>query len=185
VEAGTLTALRSSRVLAVGTGVRIVVSPVIMALLLNHSYTAAAILFLVAAATDWVDGRLARAWNVTTKLGSFLDTTADKLLVTTALVGLVAVDRASPWVVLVIIAREFTILGLRAAVEAGGRHLETSMLGKWKATVQFVAVALAMLRPDVIIAGAYLDQWAMVIAAIVTAWSGADYLIRSSDALRT
>ena len=104
---------------------------------------------------------------------------------TTALVGLVAVDRASPWVVLVIIAREFTILGLRAAVEAGGRHLETSMLGKWKATVQFVAVALAMLRPDVIIAGAYLDQWAMVVAAVVTAWSGADYLIRSSDALRS
>ena len=185
MEAGTLTALRSSRVLAVGTGVRIVVSPVIMALLLNHSYTAAAILFLVAAATDWFDGRLARAWNVTTKLGSFLDTTADKLLVTTALVGLVAVDRASPWVALIIIAREFTILGLRAAVEAGGRHLETSMLGKWKATVQFVAVALAMLRPDVTFAGAYLDQWAMVIAAVVTVWSGADYLIRSSAALRT
>ena len=64
-------------------------------------------------------------------------------------------------------------------------HLQTSMLGKWKATVQFVAVALAMLRPDVTFAGAYLDQWAMVIAAVVTVWSGADYLIRSSAALRT
>ena len=179
-----MNALRSSRALAVGTGLRIVACPVIMGLVLSHDYVPAAIVFLVAAATDWFDGRLARRWGVTTKLGSFLDTTADKLLVTTALVGLVAVDRASPWVVLVIIAREFTILGLRAAVEAGGRHLETSMLGKWKATVQFVAVALAMLRPDVIIAGAYLDQWAMVIAAVVTAWSGADYLIRSSAALR-
>jgi CDP-diacylglycerol--glycerol-3-phosphate 3-phosphatidyltransferase len=88
-------------------------------------------------------------------------------------------------VALIIIAREFTILGLRAAVAAGGLHFETSMLGKWKATVQFVAVALAMLRPDVVIAGAYLDQWAMVVAAIVTAWSGADYLARSSAALRT
>jgi CDP-diacylglycerol--glycerol-3-phosphate 3-phosphatidyltransferase len=184
VEAGTLTALRSSRALAVGTGVRIVVSPVIMALLLDHSFTAAAILFLIAAATDWFDGRLARRWGVTTAFGSFLDTTADKLLVTTALVGLVAVHRASPWVALIIIAREFTILGLRAAVAAGVHRFETSMLGKWKATVQFVAITLAMLRPDVIIAGAYLDQWAMVVAAVVTAWSGADYLIRSSAALR-
>ncbi|HEX4009591.1 MAG TPA: CDP-diacylglycerol--glycerol-3-phosphate 3-phosphatidyltransferase [Solirubrobacteraceae bacterium] len=176
--------MRSSRALAVGTGVRIVVSPVIMALLLDHSFTPAVIVFLVAAATDWVDGRLARRWGVTTAFGSFLDTTADKLLVTTALVGLVAVHRASPWVALIIIAREFTILGLRAAVAAGGHQFETSMLGKWKATVQFVAIALAMLRPDVTIAGAYLDQWAMVVAAVVTAWSGADYLIRSSAALR-
>jgi CDP-diacylglycerol--glycerol-3-phosphate 3-phosphatidyltransferase len=185
VEAGTLTALRSSRVLAVGTGVRIVVCPVIMALLLNDSLTIAAIVFLMAAATDWFDGRLARRWNVTTTLGSFLDTTADKLLVTTALIGLVSVGRASPWVALIIIGREFTILGLRAAVAAGGLQFETSMLGKWKATVQFVAVALAMLRPDITFAGAYLDQWAMVVAAIVTAWSGVDYLARSSAALRT
>ena len=58
------------------------------------------------------------------------------------------------------------------------------MLGKWKATVQFVAIALAMLRPDVIIAGAYLDQWAMVIAAVITAWSGVDYVTRSLAVLR-
>jgi CDP-diacylglycerol--glycerol-3-phosphate 3-phosphatidyltransferase len=171
--------------LAVGTGVRIVVSPAIMALLLSHSYTVATVLFLIAAVTDWFDGRLARRWGVTTRLGSFLDTTADKLLVTTALVGLVAVDRCSPWVALIIIAREFTILGLRAAVAAASLQFETSMLGKWKATVQFVAVALAMLRPDVTFAGAFLDQWGMVLAAVVTAWSGADYLARSTDALRS
>lgn len=184
MEAGTLTALRSSRVLAIGTGVRIVLSPVIMALVLGRSWTLAAILFLVGAATDWFDGRLARRWGVTTRLGSFLDTTADKLLVSTALIALVAMHRASPWVALVIIAREFTILGLRAAVASGGLQFETSLLGKWKATVQFVAVALAMLRPDVTIGGAYLDQWGMVVAAVVTAWSGADYLARSTAALR-
>jgi CDP-diacylglycerol---glycerol-3-phosphate 3-phosphatidyltransferase len=186
MEAGSLNALRSSRALAVGTSLRIVACPVIMALLLSHDYTIAAVVFLVAAATDWIDGRLARRWGVTTKLGSFLDTTADKLLVTTTLIALVAVNRASPWVALVIVAREFTILGLRAAIAAGGvRIMETSMLGKWKATIQFAAIALAILRPDVTIAGAYLDQWAMVIAAAVTAWSGADYLARSTDALRS
>lgn len=184
MEMGTLTALRSSRVLAVGTGVRIAAAPAVMALLLGHADSIAAILFLVAAVTDWFDGRLARRWNVTTTLGSFLDTTADKLLVTTALVGLVAVHRASPWIALIIIAREFTILGLRAAVVAGGLSFTTSVLGKWKATVQFSAVTLAMFRFDVTIAGVYLDEWAMVIAAVVTAWSGADYLARSAGALR-
>jgi CDP-diacylglycerol--glycerol-3-phosphate 3-phosphatidyltransferase len=182
---GTLTALRSSRALAVGTGVRIVVSPVLMALLLSRTYTAAAIVFVVAAATDWFDGRLARRWGVSTRLGAFLDTTADKLLVTTALLGLVAEHRASPWVALVIILRELTILGLRVAVEAAGVRFETSMLGQWKAMLQYIAIALAILRPDVIIAGAYLDQWAMGLAAVLTAISGIEYLVRSKTVLKT
>ena len=170
--------------LAAGTGVRVVLAPVTLALLLDGSYTAAAIVFAVAAATDWFDGRLARRWGVTTSWGAFLDTTADKLLIATALIGLVSVHRVSPWVALIIVAREFAILGLRAAVASGGRRFETSMLGKWKATVQFVAITLAMLRPDVVIAGAYVDQWAMGFAAMVTAWSGIDYILRSSAALR-
>jgi CDP-diacylglycerol--glycerol-3-phosphate 3-phosphatidyltransferase len=185
VEAGTFGALRTSRALAIGTSVRIAASPVILALLLGRDWTVAAILFLVAAATDFIDGRLARRWQVTTKLGSFLDTTADKLLVSTALLGLLAVDRVSPWVTFVIISREFTILGLRAAVSAGGSQFETSRFGKWKATLQFVAIALAMIRPDVTFGGAYLDQWLMILTAAVTGWSGIDYLIRSADALRT
>ncbi|HUA05126.1 MAG TPA: CDP-diacylglycerol--glycerol-3-phosphate 3-phosphatidyltransferase [Solirubrobacteraceae bacterium] len=176
--------MRSSRMLAAGTGLRVLASPAVMALVLAKSYNVAAIVFVVAAITDWFDGRLARRWGVTTRLGAFLDTTADKLLVTTALIALVAVQRVSPWVALVIVGREFTILGLRAAVESGGRRFETSMLGKWKATIQFAAITLAILRPDVIIAGAYLDQWAMVIAALVTAWSGIDYIIQFSAALR-
>ena len=179
-----MSVLRSSRLLAAGTGVRILLAPVVMALVLSGSDTAAAV-FFVAAATDWIDGRLARRWGVTTRLGAFLDTTADKLLVTTALVALVAVDRASPWVALVIIGREFTILGLRAAVASGGAHLETSMLGKWKATIQFAALTVAMLRPDVTIAGAYLDEWGLLFAALVTAWSGVDYLLKFSASLRS
>ena len=180
-----MSALRSSRLLAAGTGVRIVLAPVVMALVLSGSDTAAAIVFAFAAATDWVDGRLARRWGVTTRFGAFLDTTADKLLVTTALVGLVAIDRASPWVALIIIGREFTILGLRAAVASGGRNFETSMLGKWKATVQFAAITVAMVRPDVTIGGEYLDEWLMLFAALVTAWSGVDYLLKFSAALRS
>jgi CDP-diacylglycerol--glycerol-3-phosphate 3-phosphatidyltransferase len=173
-----------ARLLIVLTSLRIVLAPLVMGLVLGDRETAAAIVFLVAAATDYLDGRLARRWGVASPLGSFLDTTADKLLVSTALLALVAVDRASPWFAAVIVGRELVLLGLRAAVAAGGRHLEPSLLGKWKATVQFVAIALAMLRPVVTIAGAYLDQWTMGLAALVTAWSGVDYLVRFLPQLR-
>jgi CDP-diacylglycerol---glycerol-3-phosphate 3-phosphatidyltransferase len=190
VEAGALRtarrgSARASALILAASGERIVATPVVMALVLSRSWTAAAIVFAVSASTDWFDGRLARRWAVTSRLGSFLDTTADKLLVTGALVALVAVGRASPWLSFVIIGRELTLLGLRAAVAAQGLHLEPSMLGKWKATAQFVALTLVMLRPDVTIAGAYLDQWLLAVAALVTVWSGVDYFVRFSSALRT
>jgi CDP-diacylglycerol--glycerol-3-phosphate 3-phosphatidyltransferase len=171
--------------LMLGTCLRIVLTPVVMGLVLGGADTAAAIVFAVGAATDWIDGRLARRWEVTSRLGAFLDTTADKLLVSGALVALVAVDRVSPWFVMVIVGRELVLLGLRAAVAAEGRHLEASLLGKWKATVQFCAILLAIVRPDVVIAGAFLDQWAIGFAALVTAWSGLDYLVRFWPVLRS
>jgi CDP-diacylglycerol---glycerol-3-phosphate 3-phosphatidyltransferase len=168
-----------------GTCLRIVLTPVVMGLVLGGADTAAAIVFAVGAATDWIDGRLARRWEVTSRLGAFLDTTADKLLVSGALVALVAVDRVSPWFVMAIVGRELVLLGLRAAVAAEGRHLEASLLGKWKATVQFCAILLAIIRPDVVIAGAFIDQWAIGFAALVTAWSGLDYLVRFWPVLRS
>lgn len=156
-----------------------------MGLILSHSWTAGAVVFVIAASTDWFDGRLARRWNVSSRLGSFLDTTADKLLVTGVLLALVAVGRASPWVSMVIIGRELSLLGLRAAVATQGLHLEPSMLGKWKATTQFAALTLVMLRPDVVIAGAFLDQWLLALAALVSVWSGIDYFVRFSSAFRS
>jgi CDP-diacylglycerol---glycerol-3-phosphate 3-phosphatidyltransferase len=175
---------RASAFILAGTSLRIVATPVVMALVLGHSWTAAAVVFVVVASTDWFDGRLARRWNVSSRLGSFLDTTADKLLITGVLVALVAVERASPWLSTVIIGRELCLLGLRAAVATQGSHLEPSMLGKWKATVQFAAVAIVIIRPDVTIAGAYLDQWLLGIAAVVTVWSGIDYFVKFSAAFR-
>jgi len=175
--------VRASALILAGTCVRIVATPVVMGLVLSRSYTAAAIVFAAASATDWFDGRLARRWNVSSRLGSFLDTTADKLLVTGALLALVSIGRASPWLSLVIIGRELSVLGLRAAVASQGLHLEASQLGKWKATVQFVALILVMLRPEVTFVGAFLDQWVLALAALVTVWSGVDYFIRFSSAL--
>jgi CDP-diacylglycerol--glycerol-3-phosphate 3-phosphatidyltransferase len=182
--------IRSARFLAAGTGLRIVLTPVVMALLLADGTTpstgaaVAAALFCFAAVTDWFDGRLARRWNVTTNLGGFLDTTADKVLVTGGLVALLAVDRVSPWIAAIIIGRELMIMGLRGALAAEGTVLKPSPLGKIKAAVQFVAIALAMVRLGDPIGGLYLDEWAMLVAAAITIASAVDYVARSAAALQ-
>jgi CDP-diacylglycerol---glycerol-3-phosphate 3-phosphatidyltransferase len=180
----------SARILAAGTSLRVAVLPVVMGLiLLGHggtdgAYPTAAALFALAAATDYFDGRLARRWGVVTPFGSFLDTTADKLLVSGVLVALVAVGRASPWLAAAIIGRELAILGLRAAVAVAGTVFPPSPLGKWKATLQFTAIVLVILRPGDPIGPAYLDEWALLIATAVTILSGIDYAARFSSAIR-
>src|SRR5919199_3681258 len=142
----------------------------------------AAVLFAVAALTDFADGYLARRWRVTTTLGSFLDTTADKLLVSGALIALVDVDRASSWVAVIIVGRELVIMGLRGLVAAEGVILKPSIWGKLKANVQFVAITLAILRPDVDLGPLLLDQWVMWAAGAITLFSAVDYLVSFSSA---
>ena len=165
------------------TALRIALVPVVMGLVLepdivDHSFALAAGLFAVAAVTDYLDGYLARRWGATTALGSFLDTTADKLLVAGVLIALVGAGRASVWLAAVIIGREIVILGLRGAVALDGLLMRPSLWGKAKATVQFGAIVLAILRPPVEVSPLLLDEWAMVVAAIVTVMSGAEYLTR-------
>jgi CDP-diacylglycerol--glycerol-3-phosphate 3-phosphatidyltransferase len=116
-------------------------------------------------------------------LGSFLDTTADKLLVTGVLVALVAVERASPWIVVLIIGRELVIMGLRGVVAAGGTVMEPSSLGKLKTSVQFLAIALAIVRLGHPIGGLYIDEWVMLAAAAITLASAVDYLTRFASSL--
>jgi CDP-diacylglycerol---glycerol-3-phosphate 3-phosphatidyltransferase len=177
--------IRSARFLAASTSLRILLTPVIMGLLIADAARGlTAVLFAVAAATDWFDGYLARRWEVTTKLGSFLDTTADKLLVTGVLIALVAVERTSPWIAVIIIGRELVILGLRGAIAAEGTVMQPSLLGKLKTSIQFVAILLAILRPGEPVGGAYVDEWVMLVAAAITVASAVDYLTRFGRSLR-
>jgi len=150
----------------------------------NSAYTAAAIVFAIAASTDFVDGYLARRWAVTTKLGSFLDTTADKLLVSGALIALVDVNRASPWIAAIIVGRELLILGLRGVVAAEGtvfpaprsgassRRTSSSSPSSWRSSSG--GDELGPLR---------LDEWALLAAALITVVSAVEYIARFSSAL--
>jgi CDP-diacylglycerol--glycerol-3-phosphate 3-phosphatidyltransferase len=170
------------------TYVRILLVPIVMGLILlgpgrSAAYTVAAVLFALAAATDFVDGYLARRWAQTTTFGSFLDTTADKLLVSGALIALVDVGRASAWVAIIIIGRELLILGLRGVVAAEGTVFAPSIWGKLKTNVQFAAILLAILRFGEPLGPLLLDEWAMIAAAAITVMSAVEYLTRFSSAL--
>jgi len=180
--------LRAAAFLKVVTWARVALVPVILALILagpdnEDAFTAAAILFAIAALTDFFDGLLARRWAQVSVFGSFLDTTADKLLVSGALIGLLVVDRVSPWIALVIIGREVLIIGLKGAVAFSGDLVQPSIWGKAKANVQFLAVLLAIWRPGEPIGPWYLDQYVMLAAAVITVLSGAEYVARFRGAI--
>lgn len=180
---------RSERTLTVITTARIIAVPVIMALVLadrgRGTDLVAAALFAVAAVTDFVDGYLARRWRLATTLGSFLDTTADKLLVSGVLVALVQVGHASAWIATIIIGRELLIMGLRGLVAADGAVMTPSIWGKLKTNVQFVAILIAIVYPDVSLGPWLVSDWVMVAAALITVASAVEYLVRFWSVLTT
>ena len=174
---------RASNFLTAITYLRVALVPVIMALVMaghrvRYAYAIAAVLFAIAAVTDFFDGFLARRWAKASTLGSFLDTTADKLLVSGALVALVAVDRASAWIAFLIIGRELVILGLRGAIAAGGEVMSPSIWGKLKANAQFLAITLAIVRIPDRVGPLFVDQYFMLLAAAATVASAVEYLTR-------
>ena len=171
------------------TLLRIVLVPVLVALILadgdlRHAPSLAAAVFLVASFTDFVDGYLARRWQQVTALGNFLDTTADKLLVIGALIGLEAIGKVNVWVVLVVIAREVVVLGLRAVAASSSVVISASIWGKLKFNVQVVGITLAILHPGVMIGSLRLDEWAMLAVAVVSALSAVDYFARFGDLVK-
>ena len=180
--------LRAAVFLKAVTWLRVALVPVIMALVLEgpdrrYAFAVAGGLFAVAALTDLVDGFLARRWAQASVFGNFLDTTADKLLVSGALLALVAVGRASPWIALVIVGRELLIMGLKGAVAAGGELVKPSIWGKAKANVQFLAIFLAIIRSPERIGALFLDEYVMIAAAIITVLSAVEYLVRFKGAI--
>lgn len=167
---------------------RVVMVVPIMALVqvgptVRYAYVAAAVLFTVAAATDFFDGYLARRWQASSDLGLFLDTSADKLLVSGVLIALVAVGRASPWAAVVIVGREIAVLGLKGAAATDGTLVRPSIWGKLKFAVQFVAILLAIVRYPHRLGFLYLDEWAMTVAVVITVLSAMEYFVRLSFVL--
>jgi len=169
---------------------RLILTPVAMALILvgvdsQGTRVVATIVFVVAALTDFADGYLARRWQLTSTLGAFLDTVADKILVAGALLALVEVGTVSTWVAFIIIAREIAIMGLRSVAALDQSTVPPSWWGKSKAALQFTAISFAILRLDIVIGPWRLDQWLMAAAVVVTVVSAGDYFSRFRSVFTT
>ncbi|WP_349604198.1 CDP-diacylglycerol--glycerol-3-phosphate 3-phosphatidyltransferase [Cupriavidus sp. DF5525] len=139
----------------------------------------AASFFIIAAVTDWLDGFLARRWNQTSSFGAFLDPVADKLMVTAALLSLLALDRVTDLIALVIIGREITISALREwmAQIGASKSVAVNFLGKLKTTVQMLAIPLLLFSGRVFGFDAYvLGTWMIYVAAVLTLWSMIYYM---------
>lgn len=146
------------------------VSVRIFGVTITNEWLALAI-FLVAAATDLLDGYLARRWGQVTTIGTLLDPIADKLLISAALISLVQVNAVPGWMVILIVGREFAISGLRSIAAAEGYTIRASDLGKTKMMAQVTAISLLLLsiRHHALAAPAYWAMWLVVAFAILSA----------------
>ncbi len=151
---------------------------------IDHAFGIAATLFTVAALTDMADGYLARRWHITTTLGAFLDSVADKVLVVGSLVVLIEVGRAWSWAAFIIIGRELAVMGLRGVAALEKSKVPPSLWGKAKTVFQFLAIGLAMLRLESEWGPYFLDEWLMLIAVVATIVSAWDYFRHYGSALR-
>ncbi len=167
------------------TTLRILLVPVFIILYLMNYRIAALVVFVAASFTDYLDGHLARRNNLVTDYGKIMDPLADKLLVTSALVCMVQTNVVPAWMVIVILAREFAITGLRAVAAGEGRVIAAAWSGKIKTVTQMIAVIFLL-----------LDNWPfrligfpfaaimLWIAVIMTIYSGCEYIYKNREFFR-
>ncbi|MBS7527996.1 CDP-diacylglycerol--glycerol-3-phosphate 3-phosphatidyltransferase [Fusibacter paucivorans] len=167
------------------TLLRVIMIPFFMYFLLKSQLTIALVLFCIASFTDFLDGYLARSMNLITNFGKFMDPLADKLLVTSALLGFVELGSLSSWIVMIIIAREFIVSIFRAIAASEGIVIAASWWGKSKTISQMIMIIIMLLNnyPFSLI-GLPMDQIFIWIATALTIISGADYIIKNKQVLK-
>ncbi|MUV14674.1 CDP-diacylglycerol--glycerol-3-phosphate 3-phosphatidyltransferase [Noviluteimonas gilva] len=171
---------------------RIVMIPVlVLVFYLPYKWTnfAAAFVFAFASLTDWLDGYIARRWNQYSAFGAFLDPVADKLMVATALF-LIVQSHPTRWMALwaaVIVGREIAVSALREWMAELGQRKKVAVasIGKIKTIVQMVAVTLLLYQAPILGLPVFtIGEWMLAAAALLTLWSGFEYLRAAWPALR-
>jgi CDP-diacylglycerol---glycerol-3-phosphate 3-phosphatidyltransferase len=143
---------------------------------ITWNYYFASLLFVIASATDFFDGYIAREWKQSTMLGAILDPLADKMLTLAAFLGLMMIGEASAWAIYIIIVRELFITGIRTVAVSEGLNVQASMAGKIKTVLQMIAI------------GFLLMHWPFAsellwLAVAITVYSGLEYLWGFRNAL--
>lgn len=165
------------------TMLRICIIPVLFLLLLSPGRILSlviAILFIIAAVTDLLDGYIARKYAMVTKMGQFLDPVVDKLIVSTAMILMIPIDRIPAWVVVLIIIRDVTVDGLRSIASSDGAVIEASGLGKKKTLCQIIAVSALLIHYDTVFGldAHLIGTVVLYVALVLTLYSGIDYFIK-------
>lgn len=170
------------------TLVRIALIPIFIFFFLTdfvpYSRYIAAAVFAAAAITDHIDGQIARKYNQITDFGKFIDPLADKILVTSALIVMLEADMLGAVPVIIIIAREFIVTGLRTVAVSSGRVIAAALSGKLKTVLQLVMLLYLMLMQELFSAFAWLDvlgQCLVWLTVAVTVYSGVEYLVKNKD----
>lgn len=163
---------------------RVFAIPLFIVLLMMGFRVAATIVFILAAFTDMLDGKIARKYNLVTNFGKLMDPLADKLLTMSAFICMVGLGDIPAWMVIVILGREFIITGMRQVAAAEGIVIAAGWSGKIKTVCQMIAIPLLMLNNwpfSLLPFPCPMDQIALWAALIMTIWSGAEYIIKNKQ----
>ena len=185
------------------TMIRIFLVPVFLVFItvkdIPYGSIIATVIFIIASLTDQLDGYIARSRNQITNFGKFMDPLADKLLVTAALVSLVELKLVAGWAVVIILAREFAVSGLRTLAASDGIVIAASWWGKIKTVTQMIAILLLLLKVNINTSASaisfvnnnsflkgfftYVPETIMFIAVLITIVSGIDYFIKNKHVI--
>ena len=137
------------------------------------------VIFCVASFTDYLDGHIARKYNLVTNFGKFMDPLADKLLVSSALICMIELGSLPAWIVIIIISREFIITGFRLIAAEGGLVIAASWWGKIKTVTQMLMIILVLLG-----VGGIIGNILIILATVFTVISGVDYIVKNIGVLK-
>ena len=163
---------------------RVLAVPFFIAAYMFGYYIIALILFLAASLTDMMDGKIARSRGLVTNFGKIMDPLADKILVYSAFCLMVADDTVPAWVIIVILAREFTVSGIRTVAASEGIVIAAAMSGKIKTVLQMIAAPMLILalalQTTELFKAVYLMAMIFLYASLVmTVYSGVEYLVKN------
>ena len=162
---------------------RMICVPFFIVFFIMELYPVALVIFIGASITDLLDGKIARAHNLVTNFGKIMDPLADKILVYSALCLFIETDSIEAWMLIIILAREFVVAGMRTVAASEGRVLAAGMSGKIKTVLQMIAVILIILGlwqseiHQITVAGYVI----FIASLVMTVYSGAEYVYKNRD----
>ena len=174
------------------TLLRVILVPFFIIAYMLEFYLAALIIFCVASITDYFDGNIARKRNLVTNFGKIMDPLADKVLVYSALCLFIESNLIKAWMLIIILAREFIVAGMRTVAASEGRVLAAGMSGKIKTVLQMAAVILLLLYLSILYitkdessaAVNIIEQAGLItfyVSLVMTVYSGTEYVIKNKD----